>query len=90
MGQGANTTGTSSTDAIPLRRMVAAGDADSFLNYGLFTNTDRLTAWENATGVPYTGTGLAQALVVYGSIDPGQTSAVVGSYTDTITVSINY
>ena len=90
MGQGANTTGTSSTDAIPLRRMVAAGDANSFLNYGVFTDTDRMTAWENATGVPYNGTGLAQALVVYGSVDPGQTSAVVGSYTDTITVAINY
>ena len=90
MGQGENTTGTSSTDAMPLRRMVAAGDATSFLNYGVFTDTDRMTAWENATGVPYNGTGLAQNLVVYGSVDPGQTSAVVGSYTDTITVAINY
>ena len=90
MGQGANTTGTSSTDAIPLRRMVATGDATSFLNYAVFTDSDRMTAWENATGVPYNGTGLAQALVVHGSVDPGQTSAVVGSYTDTITVAINY
>jgi spore coat protein U-like protein len=90
MGQGENTTGTSSTDAMPLRRMVAAGDATSFLNYGVFTDTDRMNAWENSIGVSYEGTGLAQALVVYGSVQPGQTSAVVGSYTDTITVAINY
>ena len=57
MGQGANATGTSSTDAAPLRRMVAAGDATSWLNYGVFTDTGRTNAWENATGVAYTGDG---------------------------------
>ena len=89
MGQGINFAGDSN-DAAPLRRMVATGDANSFLNYSVFSDTSRTTAWENSTGVAYSGDGSAQALVVYGSVEGGQTSAVVGSYTDTITVAINY
>jgi spore coat protein U-like protein len=89
MGQGINFA-ADSNDATPLRRMVATGDATSFLNYSVFTDTGRTNEWENSTGVAYEGTGEAQALVVYGSLEAGQTSAVVGSYTDTITVAINY
>ncbi len=89
MGQGANADGESS-DPTPLRRMVATGDATSFLNYSVFSDTSRSVPWENSTGVAYSGDGSAQTLVVYGSVEAGQTSAVVGSYTDTITVAINY
>ena len=89
MGQGINFA-ADSNDASPLRRMVATGDATSFLNYSVFSDTSRALPWENSTGVAYEGTGLAQALVVYGSVEGGQTSAVVGSYTDTLVVAINY
>ena len=79
-----------SNDNIPIRRMVAAGDAASFLDYEVFSNSGRSVVWENGTGLPYTGTGSAVPLTVYGSVAAAQTSAVSGSYSDTVTVSINY
>ena len=79
-----------SNDNIPIRRMVAAGDAASFLDYEVFSNSGRSVVWENGTGVGYTGTGSAVPLTVYCSVAAGQTSAVSGSYSDTVTVSINY
>jgi spore coat protein U-like protein len=70
--------------------MVAGSDAASFLDYSVFSNAGMTTVWENATGVAYTGTGSAQDLIVYGSVPAAQTAAVVGSYTDTLVVTINY
>ena len=70
--------------------MVHATDSTKFLKYEIFSDSDRLVEWENATGVPYTGTGGAEALVVYGSVNAGQTSAIAGSYSDTLIVTINY
>jgi spore coat protein U-like protein len=89
MGQGLNP-GDDSSDAIPLRRMVAGSDATSFLNYSVFSDIGMTAVWENATGVAYTGSGISQDLVVYGSVPAAQTGAVVGSYTDTLVVAINY
>ena len=89
MGQGLNP-GDDSSDGIPLRRMVAGSDATSFLNYSVFSDIGMTAVWENATGVAYTGSGISQDLVVYGSVPAAQTGAVVGSYTDTLVVAINY
>ena len=89
MGQGLNADADSS-DSIPLRRMVAGLDATSFLDYSVFSNSGMTDVWENATGVAYTGSGTSQDLVVYGSVPADQTDAVVGSYTDTLVVTINY
>ena len=82
--------GSGSTAGVPVRRMVAGSDATKFLNYSVFSDLAMTTVWENATGKPYTGTGSAVALTVYGSVPAAQTTAVVGSYTDTLQVSINY
>ena len=90
MSQGANPAESGSSDGDPERRMQATGDATSFLKYSLYSDALRTVEWEAATGVAYTGDGLAQILPVYGSVDAGQTTAVIGSYTDTITVSISY
>jgi spore coat protein U-like protein len=70
--------------------MVAGSDPTSFLNYEVFSDSGRSVVWENGTGVPYTGTGSAVPLTVYGSVAAAQTSAVSGSYSDTVTVAINY
>ena len=70
--------------------MVHATDGTKFLNYEVFSDSDRSVEWENATGVTYTGTGSAEALVVYGSVTAAQASAIAGSYSDTLTVTINY
>ena len=89
ISQGLNANDDSS-DSDPMRRMVAAGDATSFLDYEVFSDSGRSVVWENGTGVPYTGTGSAVPLTVYGSVAAAQTSAVQGSYSDTLTVAINY
>ena len=89
IGQGLHAS-SGSTDAVPARRMVHATDATEFLEYNVYSDSTWETKWDNATGEAYTGTGIAQPLTVYGSITKNQTSAVVGSYTDTLVVTINY
>jgi spore coat protein U-like protein len=89
MGQGLHGDADSS-DATPLRRMVHGTDSTSFLSYSVFSDSARSVVWENATGLPYTGTGSAATLTVYGSVTQAQTDAIVGSYQDTLVVAINY
>ena len=89
IGQGLHAS-SGSTDASPVRRMVHAIDATKFLEYNVFSDDAWTTKWENATGVAYTGSGIAQPLVVYGSIEKAQTDAPEGSYTDILVVTINY
>lgn len=69
------------------------------LSYNLYTNSSRTTIWGDGTG----GTsiisrnfilGLLGSITltnnVYGRLPAGQTTAAVGSYGDTITVTVNY
>jgi spore coat protein U-like protein len=72
----------------PNRRMA---NGTAYLNYELYSDSGRTTRWGNATGswVSDTGTGSAQSKTVYGRLAGSQT-LVVGSYTDTITVTITY
>lgn len=63
------------------------------LNYSLYSNASRTTVWGNTIGtntVAGTGTGAQQTINVYGRILSGQANAPVGTYLDTITVTINY
>ena len=89
MGQGLNS-GDDSSDSTPLRRMVNGTDATKFLSYSVYSDSARSSVWENATGVAYTGTGSAATLTVYGSVPQAQVDAIVGSYSDTLVVAINY
>ena len=66
------------------RRMT--GPSAAGLNYSLFSDSGRTTNWGNATGSWVSGTGAAQVLTVYGRIPANQT-ALIGSYTDTVTVT---
>lgn len=59
------------------------------LNYNLFTSNTYSTTWTDTTTVPVTG-GSEQTLTIYGKIPKGQNSVPVGSYTDTVTVTITY
>jgi spore coat protein U-like protein len=85
LGQGDNA-GGGSTDADPTRRL---SDGTNFLNYGLFTDVGLADEWGNtvATGIPYTGTGSAGSLTVYGSI-PAAQNVPAGTYTDTVVATI--
>jgi len=67
------------------------GPSASGLSYALYSDSGRTTNWGNATGswVSGTGTGAAQVLSVYGRIPASQT-AQIGSYSDTITVTITF
>jgi spore coat protein U-like protein len=81
-------TGTGATFAA---RKLSSG-ANS-LNYTLYTDANRSTVWGDGTGSSslsnQTGTGAAQTITVYGRISSGQTPAI-GSYTDTVTVTISF
>jgi len=61
------------------------------LNYSLFQDNGRTTNWgsTSTTDVSGIGTGAAVTHTVYGRIPANQTAAL-GSYTDTITVTVTY
>jgi spore coat protein U-like protein len=67
------------------------------LQYNLYTTTGRTTVWGDGTAststIAGTGSGLSagqtKTSTVYGRI-PSQPDAAVGSYTDTVTVTITY
>jgi len=88
LGQGANA-GGGSTDAVPVRRM--SDGVTSFLNYTLYSDAGRTTAWGNTggTGQAHLGTGSAANLTVYGRL-PGGQAVPVGSYTDTVVATITF
>ncbi|MGP8184833.1 MAG: spore coat U domain-containing protein [Terracidiphilus sp.] len=61
------------------------------LAYWLYSDTNRTVNWGNTTGswVGGTGSGSAQTLTVYGQI-PASEPMIIGSYSDTITATVNY
>jgi spore coat protein U-like protein len=82
--------GTATGATVTNRSMT--GPASVLLGYKLFSNSGRTTNWGNTVGtstVAGTGTGVAQALTVYGQILAGL-SVQPGSYADTITATITY
>lgn len=78
------------TGATVTNRMMT-GPAGALLHYSLFSNSAHSTNWGNTTGswVGGTGTGTAQTLTVYGQI-PASQHPRPGSYTDTVTATVNY
>jgi spore coat protein U-like protein len=88
LGQG-TFAGTGSTDAAPARRLNDGG-AD-YLTYTLYSDTGRSVVWGNTalTGLANTGTGVVQALTVYGAVAAGQ-NVPAGSYSDTVVATITF
>lgn len=86
IGLDAGTFSGATTSTLRMTGPSAAG-----LSYSLFSDSGRTTNWGNATGswVSGTGTGAAQVLTVYGRIPANQT-ALIGSYTDTVTVTVTF
>ncbi len=66
----------------------------NLLNYALYTNSGRTTLWGDgaADGAAFSGTGdgTAQASTIYGRVPSGQTSVPIGSYADTVAVTLTY
>lgn len=65
-------------------------DGTNFLNYQLYKESGRTNVWGSGIeSVSIIGTGNAQPQTVYARI-PGGQNVPVGSYTDTVTATINF
>ena len=64
------------------------------LNYNLYTDSARTIIWGDGVApngsFTGTGTGATQASTVYGRIPGSQGTAAVGSYTDTVVISVTF
>lgn len=72
-----------------VRRMRSAGG--QFVSYELYRNSPRSLRWGNTLGsdtLAGTGSGTAQSLTVYGRVAPQ--TANLGTYSDTIVVTVTY
>lgn len=81
--------------AINNRKMKITGGGSDLLQYGLYRDLSHTLNWGVTTGLGgdtlnLVGTGIAVGSTVFGVIPAGQTGASVGSYTDTITVTITF
>ena len=66
-------------------------DTTNILTYGLFQDDGHATAWGDTVAVDrqaVTADGTEQEMTVYGQIDANQTTAPVGSYTETVTATV--
>jgi len=86
LGQGQNFA-AGSTDATPLRRMA---NGTNYISYSLYQDNSHTTPWNNtvATAVSGTANGLVQNVTLYGVAKA--TNVPTGSYSDVVTVSIDF
>jgi len=77
------------------RKMTLSGSASDYLNYNIFTKSNRTTIWGNG----FSGTSTRQFRksspftkkhTLFGQIPASQITAKIGSYSDIILVTINY
>ena len=90
MGNGANASGSQ-------RRMT---NGTSFINYNLYTDAARTSAWTTATSSTTctstnscylgTGNGSAQSIPVYGQVPAVGSAPTASTYSDTVTMTITY
>lgn len=72
------------------QRRLRVGATTNYLNYNLYTDAGRATAWTTAAPLAGTGDGLAQTQTIFARIPSGQTTAPAGSYVDTVSATINF
>lgn len=72
----------------PTARSMARVGGGASLSYGLYNEAGHTTGFGNAG--PIAGTGSAQSYTVFGRIPAGQTTAIVGDYADSVTVTVTY
>ena len=94
MGQGEHFTYCVNNDCY---RRLANTEENSFLHYNIYTDSSYYNSaiWnhdveEMRSVARVTGSGVSQDLTVYGKIQKNQRNAAAGSYSDTITITINY
>jgi spore coat protein U-like protein len=83
--------GSGSGASYASRRMTFGAN---LLTYNIYTTVARTTVWGNGTAgtatINGTGSGVAQAVTVYGRVGLGQTSVPAGAYADTVAVTVTY
>lgn len=79
--------GQNSTHAVGTTRAMAGGGG--YLSYEVYTSSARSTVWNTTNTVPYTGTGSASTVSVYGTIPAGEAGATA-SYSDTVGITVSY
>ena len=85
--------GTTAGGTVTTRKMFNAGTTED-VDYQLFQDAAYTTNWGNDTAggsdtVSGTGTGVTQTLTVHGRV-PSQTTPTPATYTDVITVTVEY
>lgn len=88
-GASTNITAGATTSA----RKLLHSNGTNTLNYSLSTVASGGTNWDDIGGTTVasgTGNGAGQSITVYGRIPTGQTGAIVGAYSDTITATIDF
>jgi spore coat protein U-like protein len=90
MGVGSSEAATGSSPGNPLRHLHNSTDS-SKLPYFLYQELARTTVWGNSadTGVAFTATTGVNTSTVYGRIPAGE-AASVGSYADSVSVTLTY
>ena len=67
----------------------AMKSGSNYLSYDLYTSSGHTTVWNTSNNIPATGTGVSQAVSVYGYI-PAGSNQPAGSYADTVTVTATF
>jgi spore coat protein U-like protein len=70
------------------REMTTTSNGGGNVVYNLYSDSNRTIPWA-AAGVGGTGNGSAQTITVYGQV-PAAGGATVGSYSDSVGVTVNY
>ncbi len=83
--------GTTSGATVAQRKLANGTDT---MDYNVYTAADHATVWGNSAGSWQTGTGAGMGtsndLTVYGRVASGQQNLAVGSFSDTVTVTVTY
>lgn len=70
-------------------RYLSGGSSGQHVSYNLYTDATYSQIWDNSTGVSQIATGQVVAIPVYGLV-PAQSTPAVGTYSDTIQVTVNW
>lgn len=64
---------------------------DSYLGYNLFRDPSRNSVWDESNPVQYVaGSSAPQTFTIYGQVPAGQDNVSIGSYSDTITITVMF
>ncbi len=84
IGASANANGTQ-------RRMVGAVSTSSYINYNLYSDAGRTIAFPTSgAGISGSGTGAVQTVNIYGQIPVVAVTPPNDSYSDSVTITVNY